>query len=87
MEALAVTILALRTKLQRHSVEQGRGGGRHGGRRPGIFLARKRRAEIPVYQQALTEGNFNAIRSLGHKMKGTGAGYGFPMLTELGSIR
>ncbi len=48
------------------------------------YLA-KRRAEIPVYQQALAEGNFETIRGLGHKMKGTGSGYGFPVLTELGS--
>ena len=25
-----------------------------------------------------------AIRGLGHRMKGTGGGYGFPELTELG---
>jgi len=43
----------------------------------------KRRAEIPVYRQALAAGNFEAIRGLAHKTKGTGAGYGFPVLTEL----
>jgi len=46
----------------------------------------KRRAEISTYRQALTETNFEAIRMLAHKMKGTGTGYGFPVLTELGSI-
>ncbi len=44
----------------------------------------KRRAEIPIYRKALEDGNFEAIKSLGHKMKGTGAGYGFQMLTDLG---
>ncbi len=44
----------------------------------------KRRAEIPVYRKALEDGNFEAIKNLGHKMKGTGAGYGFPILTDLG---
>ncbi len=44
----------------------------------------KRRAEIPLYRKALEDGNFEAIKDLGHKMKGTGTGYGFPLLTELG---
>jgi signal transduction histidine kinase/DNA-binding NarL/FixJ family response regulator len=44
----------------------------------------KRRAEIPIYRKALEDANFEAIRNLGHKMKGTGAGYGFPKLTDLG---
>jgi hypothetical protein len=37
----------------------------------------KRRAEIPLYQQALAAAD--------HKMKGTGEGYGFPVLTEMGA--
>jgi signal transduction histidine kinase/DNA-binding response OmpR family regulator len=45
----------------------------------------KRRAEISTYRQALESSNFDAIRMLAHKMKGTGAGYGFPVLTDLGS--
>jgi signal transduction histidine kinase/DNA-binding response OmpR family regulator len=49
------------------------------------YLA-KRRAEVAVYRQALAESNFETIRMLAHKTKGTGAGYGFPVLTELGSI-
>jgi signal transduction histidine kinase/DNA-binding response OmpR family regulator len=44
----------------------------------------KRRAEVAKYQTALAGGDFDAIRMLGHKMKGTGGGYGFPMLTEIG---
>lgn len=44
----------------------------------------KRRAEIAKYRQALASGDFEAIRMLGHKLKGTGGGYGFPLLTEIG---
>jgi HPt (histidine-containing phosphotransfer) domain-containing protein len=44
----------------------------------------KRRAEIAIYRKALAANNFEAIRNLGHKLKGTGAGYGFPTLTDLG---
>ncbi|HEX4274717.1 MAG TPA: ATP-binding protein [Bryobacteraceae bacterium] len=45
----------------------------------------KRRAEITVYNEALAASDFDAIKKLAHKMKGTGAGYGFPVLTELGA--
>jgi HPt (histidine-containing phosphotransfer) domain-containing protein len=45
----------------------------------------KRRADVPVYRHALDAGDFDAIKKLAHKMKGTGAGYGFPRLTELGA--
>jgi len=44
----------------------------------------KRRAEVEVYRTALAAGDFDTIKKLAHKMKGTGAGYGFPRLTELG---
>jgi len=44
----------------------------------------KRRAEIAKYRQALNEQDFETIQMLGHKLKGTGAGYGFEELTSLG---
>ncbi len=44
----------------------------------------KRRKEIQVYQQALAGQDFETLIMMGHKMKGTGTGYGFPALTELG---
>jgi signal transduction histidine kinase len=44
----------------------------------------KRCAEIPVYAAAVDRADFDTVRGLGHKMKGTGAGYGFPVLTEIG---
>jgi len=48
------------------------------------YLA-KRRAELPLYARALISQNFDSIRRMAHNMKGTGAGYGFPILTELGA--
>jgi signal transduction histidine kinase/CheY-like chemotaxis protein len=45
----------------------------------------KRRGEIALYSAALDKGDFETVRGLAHKMKGTGAGYGFPVLTEIGS--
>ena len=44
----------------------------------------KRRAEVLVYQAALAAGDFETIKKMAHKMKGTGTGYGLPRLTELG---
>lgn len=44
----------------------------------------KRRAEVAVYADALAREDFDSIKGLAHKMRGTGAGYGFPMLTEFG---
>ena len=49
------------------------------------YLA-KRRAEVPVYTEAVTRNDFDSIQRLAHKMRGTGAGYGFPVLTELGHV-
>jgi signal transduction histidine kinase/CheY-like chemotaxis protein len=44
----------------------------------------KRRADVSVIRQAVTEGDFARARTIGHQLAGTGAGYGFEMLTELG---
>jgi len=44
----------------------------------------KRRGEVAVYAAALAQNDFDSIRNMAHKMKGTGSGYGFPVLTELG---
>jgi hypothetical protein len=43
----------------------------------------KRRADIPAYESAVAAGDFETVRNLAHKMKGTGTGYGFPVLTEI----
>ena len=45
----------------------------------------KRRNDISRYRQALTDQDFDSIRMLGHRMKGTGAGYGFAELTSMGA--
>jgi signal transduction histidine kinase/CheY-like chemotaxis protein len=45
----------------------------------------KRRADVAVYRKALAAADFDTIRSLGHKMKGTGGSYGFARLTEMGA--
>jgi len=45
----------------------------------------KRRAEVEVYRTALASSDFDTIKKLAHKMKGTGTGYGIPRLTELGA--
>lgn len=37
--------------------------------------------ELP---RALAEGNFQTLRVLGHRMKGSGAGYGFDGISEIG---
>ena len=34
---------------------------------------------------ALDRGDFGTIRTLGHQMSGTGGGYGFEPITEIGS--
>ena len=45
----------------------------------------KRRKEISQFRQALADQDFDSIRMLGHKLKGTGAGYGFAELTSIGT--
>ncbi len=47
------------------------------------YLA-KRRQDVQTCRDALSKGDFETLRMLGHKMKGTGSGYGFPFLTEIG---
>lgn len=45
----------------------------------------KRRAEVKIYRASLDAGDFGTIRILAHNMKGTGYGYGFPVLTGFGT--
>jgi CheY-like chemotaxis protein len=49
------------------------------------YLA-KRRAELLLYKSALETSDFDGIKKMAHKMKGTGTGYGFPKLTEFGAV-
>jgi PAS domain S-box-containing protein len=43
-----------------------------------------RRGELCQLQELLAKRDFVRIRSIGHNLKGTGAPYGFPRLTEIG---
>jgi signal transduction histidine kinase/CheY-like chemotaxis protein/HPt (histidine-containing phosphotransfer) domain-containing protein len=45
----------------------------------------KRRQDLPKFTEALAAQDYATIRRLGHNLKGTGAGYGFPALTEMGA--
>jgi PAS domain S-box-containing protein len=45
----------------------------------------QRREDVRTIRSALESSDFAAIRSLGHKMSGTGAGYGFPRISEIGA--
>lgn len=45
-----------------------------------------RNKDIDEIHAALERGDFEAIRVLGHGMKGSGGGYGFDRITEIGKI-
>jgi HPt (histidine-containing phosphotransfer) domain-containing protein len=47
------------------------------------FLARKR-GEVEHLRAALEATDYEAVRRLGHDLKGAGAGFGFPELTLIG---
>ena len=49
---------------------------------PGYLKAR--RNDVSNILSALEAGGYERIRSIGHKMRGSGAGYGFPELTAVG---
>ncbi len=46
----------------------------------------KRRGDVARLREALVHGDYNTIRTLGHQMAGTGGGYGFDPITEIGSV-
>jgi PAS domain S-box-containing protein len=45
----------------------------------------RRREDVRAISQALGRSDYETIRELGHKMTGTGAGYGFPRISEIGA--
>jgi CheY-like chemotaxis protein/HPt (histidine-containing phosphotransfer) domain-containing protein len=45
----------------------------------------KRRADVAKLRFALEQGDYATIPTLGHQMAGSGAGYGFAEITEIGS--
>jgi HPt (histidine-containing phosphotransfer) domain-containing protein len=50
---------------------------------PGFISNRRRDTER--IEAALEQGDFDAIRIVGHSMKGSGGGYGFDAITDLGA--
>ena len=49
-----------------------------------VYLQSKQQ-DIQSIQDALACGDYDKIRLLGHSMKGSGGGYGFQRITELGA--
>jgi hypothetical protein len=45
----------------------------------------KRRGDVAKVLEALDRSDYDTIRTLGHQMAGTGGGYGFEPITEIGS--
>ena len=45
----------------------------------------KRKADVAHLRLALEQGDFASVRTLGHQMAGSGAGYGFTEITEIGA--
>lgn len=43
-----------------------------------------RRKDVTLVLQAVDQGDFETARILGHSMKGSGGGYGFDTITEIG---
>jgi signal transduction histidine kinase/HPt (histidine-containing phosphotransfer) domain-containing protein len=48
---------------------------------PGFL--QNRRDEIGTLRQSVVDGDFEAIRSIAHNIKGVGAAYGFPPITDI----
>lgn len=49
-----------------------------------VSYLENRRKEIPQLKEALEKQDFEQIRTLAHRMKGSGGGYGFDEITEIG---
>ncbi|MBF0423232.1 MAG: Hpt domain-containing protein [Magnetococcales bacterium] len=44
-----------------------------------------RRKDVGLLSTALEQNDFNTVKMIGHRMKGSGAGYGFDFISETGS--
>ncbi|MDD5095186.1 MAG: Hpt domain-containing protein [Dehalococcoidia bacterium] len=51
---------------------------------PGFL--KNRRTDVKSMTEALAQGDFDKIRVLGHSMKGSGGGYGFDAVTDIGRV-
>jgi HPt (histidine-containing phosphotransfer) domain-containing protein len=49
---------------------------------PGFL--QNRNHDVQALQEAVAIGNFDRIRTLGHRMRGDGGGYGFHLISEIG---
>lgn len=45
-----------------------------------------RREDIETIKEKLEGGDFETVRVLGHNMKGSGGGYGFERISEMGEV-
>jgi len=45
----------------------------------------RRQADVTEIMVEVKTGQFERIRTLGHQMKGSGAGYGFDTITDIGT--
>lgn len=50
---------------------------------PGFL--QNRQSDIEAILEALDKDDYESIRILGHNMKGAGGGYGFEVITDIGS--
>jgi len=51
---------------------------------PGYLLHRQN--DVQIMQEKLACGDYEAIRLLGHSIKGSGGGYGFDRITDIGRL-
>lgn len=49
---------------------------------PGFL--QNRRHDVQMLQEAVAIGHFDTIRTLGHRMRGDGGGYGFHPISDIG---
>ncbi len=45
-----------------------------------------RQTDIKSIQDAIESGDFETVKILGHSMKGSGGGYGFDGITDIGAV-
>jgi len=45
-----------------------------------------RKNDVIAVKELLAQGNLNEIKRIGHSMKGSGGGYGFDRITEIGKM-
>jgi HPt (histidine-containing phosphotransfer) domain-containing protein len=43
-----------------------------------------RRKDVAAISEAVEQGDYETVQRLGHSMKGSGGGYGFAAITEMG---